>query len=122
VKGDSQLIIKQVKGECCCNDPWLVTYLLHAQKLERDFEDLDLHHIPHVENAVPNDLLTKASTWALILDGVFEWWLQQPIAQAANLGEGGKTSTSKLAVPAVLISWSLPMIVGVMGDSVHPST
>jgi ribonuclease HI len=21
VKGDSQLIIKQVKGECCCNDP-----------------------------------------------------------------------------------------------------
>jgi ribonuclease HI len=23
VKGDSQLIIKQVKGECCCNDPQL---------------------------------------------------------------------------------------------------
>jgi ribonuclease HI len=21
VKGDSQLIIKQVKGECCCKDP-----------------------------------------------------------------------------------------------------
>jgi hypothetical protein len=21
VKGDSQLIIKQVKGKCCCNDP-----------------------------------------------------------------------------------------------------
>jgi hypothetical protein len=75
-----------------------------------------------VENAVPNDLLTKDSTWALIPDGVFEWWLQQPIAQAANLGEGGKTSTSKLAVPTVLIPWSLPMIVGVMGDSVHPGT
>jgi hypothetical protein len=30
VKGDSQLIIKQVKGECSCNDPQLATYLLHA--------------------------------------------------------------------------------------------
>jgi hypothetical protein len=30
VKGDSQLIIKQVKGECCCNEPQLATYLLHA--------------------------------------------------------------------------------------------
>jgi ribonuclease HI len=30
VKGDSQLIIKQVKGECCCNNPQLAAYLLHA--------------------------------------------------------------------------------------------
>jgi hypothetical protein len=35
-------------------------------------------------------------------------------------GEGGETSTSKLAVPAVLFSWSLPRIVGVTGDSVDP--
>jgi ribonuclease HI len=30
VKGDSQLIIKQVKGECNCNDPHLAAYLLHV--------------------------------------------------------------------------------------------
>jgi ribonuclease HI len=30
VKGDSHLIIKQVKGECSCNDPHLVDYLLNA--------------------------------------------------------------------------------------------
>jgi ribonuclease HI len=35
VKGDSQLIIKQVKGKCSCNDLQLAAYLLHAQKLER---------------------------------------------------------------------------------------
>jgi ribonuclease HI len=63
VKGDSQLIIKQVKGKCCCNDPQLVAYLLHVRKLEKDFEVLYLHHIPHVENAVIDDLSTKASTW-----------------------------------------------------------
>jgi hypothetical protein len=42
VKGDSQLIIKQVKRDCCCHDPQLAAYLLHACKLEKDFEVLDL--------------------------------------------------------------------------------
>jgi ribonuclease HI len=37
MKGYSQLIIKQVKGECCYDNPQLAAYLLHAQKLERDF-------------------------------------------------------------------------------------
>jgi ribonuclease HI len=29
-KGDSQQFIKQLKGKCCCNDPRLATYLVHA--------------------------------------------------------------------------------------------
>jgi hypothetical protein len=33
VKCDSQVIIKQVKGECSYNDPQFAAYLLHAQKL-----------------------------------------------------------------------------------------
>jgi ribonuclease HI len=62
VKGDFQLIIKQVKGECSCNNPQLAAYLLHAQKLEKDFEVLDLQHIPHDNNIVVDELSTKAST------------------------------------------------------------
>jgi ribonuclease HI len=62
VKGDSQLVIKQVKGEYSCNDPKLATYLFYAQKLEKDFEVLDLQHIPHANNIVTDELLTKAST------------------------------------------------------------
>jgi hypothetical protein len=50
----------------------LAAYLLHFQKLEKDFEVLDLHHIPLVENAVADDLSTKASTSAPVLDGIFE--------------------------------------------------
>jgi hypothetical protein len=42
MKGDSQLIIKQVKGDSYCNDPLLAAYLLHACKVEKDFEILDL--------------------------------------------------------------------------------
>jgi ribonuclease HI len=72
VKGDSQLIIKQVNGECYCNDLQLAVYLLHVRKLEKDFEVLNLHHIPHAENKVADDLSTKASTWAQVPDGIFE--------------------------------------------------
>jgi ribonuclease HI len=72
VKGDSQLITKQVKGECSCNDPQLPAYLLLAHKLEKHFEVLYLHHVPRVDNVVTDDMSTKPSTWAPMLDGVFE--------------------------------------------------
>jgi hypothetical protein len=49
----------------------LAAYLLHSQKLEKDFEVLNLQHVPRVNNAVADDLSTKASTWALV-PGVFE--------------------------------------------------
>jgi ribonuclease HI len=52
VKGDSQLLVKQVKGDCSCNDPQLAAYLLHAHKLAKDFKVLDLQHIPRAENVV----------------------------------------------------------------------
>jgi ribonuclease HI len=120
VKGDSQLIVKQVKGDCSCNDPQLTAYLLHARKLEKDFEILDLQHIPHVKNAVADNLSAKASTSAPVPDGVLERKLRQPTAWAANPSEGGETSTSKLVVPAVLLPWSPPRVLGITGDSVHP--
>jgi ribonuclease HI len=72
VKGDSQLIVKQVKGDCSCNDPQLVAYLLHTHKLGKNFEALDLQHIPCAKNAVADDLSAKASTSALVPDGVLE--------------------------------------------------
>jgi ribonuclease HI len=120
MKGDSQLIIKQVKGDCSCNDPQLAAYLLHARKLKKDFEVLDLQHIPRAENAVANDLSAKASTSAPVPDGVLERKLRQPTTWAANPSEGGETSTSKLAVPAVLLPWSRPRVVGITRDFVHP--
>jgi hypothetical protein len=69
-----------------------------------------------------DDFSTKASTSAPVPDGVLKRWLQQPTAWAANPSEGVETSTSKLAVPAVLVPWSPPRIIGIMGGSVHPGT
>jgi hypothetical protein len=93
VKGDSQLIIKQVKGECSCNDPQLAAYLLHAHKLEKDFEVLDMENIPRTNSTITNELSTKASTWAPVPEGVFEWQLQQPTSRPTKPGEGDETST-----------------------------
>jgi hypothetical protein len=66
------LIIKQIKGECSCNDPQLAANLLHAQKLEKDFEVLNMQHIPCANNAIIDELSIKASTWASVPEGVFE--------------------------------------------------
>jgi hypothetical protein len=120
VKGDSQLIVKQVKGDCSCNDPQLAAYLFYARKLKKDFEVLDLQHIPRVENGVADDLSANASSSAPVPDGVLERRLRQPTAWAANPSEGDETSTSKLVVPTVLLPWSTPRVLGITGDSVHP--
>jgi hypothetical protein len=80
----------------------LDAYLLHVQKLEKDFELLDLHHVPHTDNAVTDDLSTKASTWTKVPNGVFERRLSRPTAQPAELGERGETSTSELVVSVAL--------------------
>jgi ribonuclease HI len=99
VKGDSQLIIKQVRGECSCNEPRLAAYVLHVRKLEKDFIALELQHVPRANNSTTDELCMRASTWAPVPEGVFERRLLRPTAHPAEPGEGGETSTSKLAVP-----------------------
>jgi ribonuclease HI len=56
VKGDSQLIIKQVRGECSYNEPRLTAYLLHVRKLEKDFTALELQHVPRADNSMVDEL------------------------------------------------------------------
>ena len=62
VKGDSQLIIKQVRGDCNCNNPQLAAYLIHMRKLEKDLDALELQHVPRELNSAADDLSTRAST------------------------------------------------------------
>jgi ribonuclease HI len=56
VKGDSQLIIKQVRGEFSYNEPRLAAYLLHVRKLEKDFMALELQHVPRADNSAADEL------------------------------------------------------------------
>jgi ribonuclease HI len=118
VKGDSQLIIKQVRGECSCNEPRLAAYLLHVRKLEKNFTTLELQHVPRVDNSAADDLSQRASTRAPMSEGAFERWLLRPTAQPAGLDEGGGTGTSKPAVPVA--SQDLPKAVCALRDSADP--
>jgi ribonuclease HI len=120
VKGDSQLIIKQVHGECSCNEPRLAAYLLHVRKLEKDFTALELQHIPRADYSTVDDLSMTASTWAPVPEGVFERRLLRPTAQSAELGEGGETSTSKLAVPVASHLQNPLKTVCAIGDPASP--
>jgi hypothetical protein len=118
VKGDSQLIIKQVHEECSCNEPRLAAYLLHVRKLEKDFTALELQHVPRADNSAADDLSVKASTWEPMPEGVFKRRLLRPTTQPAELGEGGETSTSKLAVPVA--SQNPPKTVCATGGPASP--
>ena len=78
VKGDSQLIIKQIRGDCSCNNPQLVAYLIHVRKLEKDFDALELQHVPRELNSAADELSARTSTLASVPEGVFERRLLRP--------------------------------------------
>jgi ribonuclease HI len=80
VKGESQLIIRQVRGECCCNNPQLAAYLIHMRRLEKDFDVLELQLVPREGNSTANALSMKASTLASGPEGVFQRCLLKPSA------------------------------------------
>jgi hypothetical protein len=82
-----------------------------VRKLEKDFDVLELQHVPREGNSVVDALSVRASTLASVPEGVFQRRLLKPSTQPADLGEGGRTSTSKLAIPAVLHPWSPPRVV-----------
>jgi hypothetical protein len=82
-----------------------------VRKLEKDFDALELQHIPRESNSAADALSARASTQASVPEGVFQRRLLKPSAQPAELGEGGQTSTSKLAVPEALHPWGPPRVV-----------
>jgi ribonuclease HI len=90
VKGDSQLIIKQVRGECSCNEPRLAAYLLHVRKLEKDFTTMELQHVPRTDNSAADDLSQRASTRAPVPEGAFERWLLRPTALLPDWTKGAR--------------------------------
>jgi ribonuclease HI len=120
VKGDSQLIIKQVRGECSCNEPRLAAYLLHVRKVEKDFTTLELQHVPRADNSAAVELSVRASTWAPVPEGVFKRRLLRPTAQPTELDEGDETSSSKLAVPVAYHLQNPPKTVCATGGPASP--
>jgi hypothetical protein len=55
-----------------------------VRKLEKDFTALELQHVPRSDNSEADDLSMKASTWAPVLEGIFERRLLRPTPSLPN--------------------------------------
>ncbi|XP_057444597.1 uncharacterized protein LOC130736831 [Lotus japonicus] len=65
IKGDSQLVVKQVKGEYQVKDPQLSKYLEVVHKLMMEIEKIRIEHIPRSQNERADVLAKLASTGRL---------------------------------------------------------
>ena len=60
VRGDSELIVKQVRGEWNTNDPDLRECRVRVHELLRQFDDWTLEHVPREINERADDLANDA--------------------------------------------------------------
>ncbi len=60
VRGDSELIVKQVRGEWDANDPTLRERRVRARELLAGFDDWSIQHVPREANARADGLADEA--------------------------------------------------------------
>ena len=60
VRGDSQLVVKQVQGEWNVNDSELQTLWKRVRELAEGYKEFDIQHIPREENKDVNRLVDRA--------------------------------------------------------------
>ncbi|XP_057432567.1 uncharacterized protein LOC130725345 [Lotus japonicus] len=65
IKGDSQLVVKQVKGEYQVKDPQLSKYLEVVHRLMMEIEKIRIEHVPRSQNERADVLAKLASTGRL---------------------------------------------------------
>jgi ribonuclease HI len=52
IKGDSELVVKQLTKEYKCISENLLSYFVSASSLLINFESISLQHVPRIENQV----------------------------------------------------------------------
>ncbi|XP_039686960.1 uncharacterized protein [Medicago truncatula] len=61
IRGDSELVLKQMTREYMCVKESLVTYHAIASRLLKQFRHVGIRHVPRMENQNANDLAQRAS-------------------------------------------------------------
>ncbi|CAJ2628893.1 unnamed protein product [Trifolium pratense] len=56
IKGDSELVLKQLTKEYKCIKEHLIRYFVIANALLKRFDSIDIEHVPRIENQEANDL------------------------------------------------------------------
>jgi ribonuclease HI len=78
VRGDSQLVIDQVKKESSCHDPKMEAYCNVVRCLEDKFDGLELNHIPCKYNEDANELAKIASGRTTVPPNIFARDITKP--------------------------------------------
>jgi ribonuclease HI len=78
VRGDSQLVIDQVKKSSSCCDPKMEAYYEELRHLEDKFHSLELNHIARRYNEATDELVKIASSRTTVPPDVFAKDLHQP--------------------------------------------
>jgi ribonuclease HI len=64
IRGDSQLVAKQVQKEYDCNNDKMVEYLAEVWRMEKFFNGFEVRYIPHMDNCDADHLTWIASSRA----------------------------------------------------------
>ena len=107
VYGDSDLVVNQVMKEWDIRSPAMTGYCNAVRKLEKNFEGLELHHIPRIKNQAADDLAKIGSTRKEVPKNVFLEHLHSPTIKEDPFMEEppqpvGPSNPTEVEIPAVI--------------------
>ncbi|XP_050920040.1 uncharacterized protein LOC127137641 [Lathyrus oleraceus] len=121
IKGDSELVIKQLTKEYKCIKENLIMYFIVANRLLNFFEYIDIKHVPRIKNQEANDLAQIASGYRISKEKLEELVEVRGKAMAARLsptdlestrlGYANKEEFEVLAIDTLMdTNWRNPII------------
>jgi ribonuclease HI len=88
IRGDSQLVAKQVQKEYDCNDNKMTNYLAEVRRMEKFFDGFEVGYVPRLDNRDADHLAWIASFRAPIpLDAIIEKLTKPSIKSVETLRE-----------------------------------
>jgi ribonuclease HI len=78
IRGDSQLMAKQVQKEYDCNDDKMADYLAEVRRIEKFFDGFEVRYVPRLDNRDADHLAWIASSRAPIPSNVIVKKLTKP--------------------------------------------
>lgn len=86
IRGDSQLVAKQVQKEYNCNNERMANYLAEVQKMEKHFDGFEVRHVPRLDNRDADHLAWIASSRSPVPEDVVLEKMLVPSTAAPHKG------------------------------------
>ena len=93
IKGDSELVLKQLTKEYKCAKENLIMYYAAANALLKRFTHVEVQHIPRIENQEVNDLAQMASEYKVSEEQM------QEVIEIRNKRSSREAPSKKLLIP-----------------------